>query len=452
MVLVDNILEGNQVMNEENIKVFSSSCVYQNGRIILVPDRKLQRRMSKLVVLHPNRDENDCVLSFINQWREENNQLAKEHIFCYLESILRTVVYRIDKTIIKFANFYPELNHSIEDLIGIGRQKIYNLEFFLSNYDLEQPLKPYARARLYGQMRDTIFNGIFKIFVTTDWALLLNIDFETATEALKARYHNLFEDYIAILGIFKEYYIPPENSRRFFAPTPEQLQTMIELYSLGSSNRVTKDWFLRQLERIADTLREYLTPTTRSLDTPIYGDDSGTTLGDTLKADINSTIEDMYINCQSQELLDFLPSVLTTLNDRARALAILKYGLECTVREVNCILTIKHSPYIDTRHVIAPISKSVQSYLVENYNISNDINNIRQSIIDLLNRYYPEFVLYELFERITNPLPKHQVEEQFLINAVINQLQKLRVELSQETRSIFIKKLIIIIERWRNID
>ncbi len=488
MAQAGNVLGGNQAMNESEriIRLFSSYCVYtenqlvieyhQTGRrtIRLQSEPRLQQNIADLVSQHPDQNENDWALFFIQEYKEDSaNELARKHLICFLESVLNDVLHergvayerRNTPICIRINRNYqshPELNLHMSDLLQMGREKICDLDFFIESY---QPhlshFRNYVKHSLRREILDDIFCGRLRFLLATSWNLLRSQSNRRITRALSLILRpEEIQDYLDIREIFLEHYIYPEGSNPLPEPTNEQLQTMAEVYSVTSFDEITGDEIREKLQTIARAVRQYLTMPTSSLNAPI-GIDPNNPLEiiDFLESNDSYIAEDIIPNFQIQELLTQIPTFLIKLKDKAKALAVLKYGLECTVRESNSILGIQHSPYIDTRQIIDPVSEYLRKYLIKNYNISEnsiDIENVKQLVINLLYRYYFQLMRTFLGKK-SHPLPKHQVKDRLLIDTFIEHtqreyLQPLELELSQVVRSIIEERLLRVIHRWRNIE
>ncbi|WP_017295844.1 hypothetical protein [Geminocystis herdmanii] len=206
-------------------------------------DVQLARNIAKNQLQLPT-DENQCFLYWLN--KVNNNPYAKSHLVAYLQSSCYWAVQKffakidLEKDNIATTQFYLTAFDTVIE-------KTANIEQLTSKFNQFNP--DYSSVETYSEkwLRSAIYDTIYQIYgfgKYSQWGLLKNITKKLLQTALYTKGYNekTINDYLLLWDCFQKVYSqnqPTLNNKKLTNPTPKQINDIIKLYQILSSQNLT---------------------------------------------------------------------------------------------------------------------------------------------------------------------------------------------------------------------
>jgi RNA polymerase sigma factor (sigma-70 family) len=415
-----------QIQKRNNIQKFSS--FYQVDKPVprWVCDRQLERNINRLMQQHPEKNESDWVLYFIDAAKNGTDPLAKQHLCAYLEEACFWAAKKVF--------LLPGFTHL--DYWQIAREKANDpLRIFKNGCFQNHHPSNYAKKILRGNILDVIRQGQ-ETKRASDWGLLKNL---LSKKRLKEALHNAgmkepkLSGYVLAWQAFNAVYAPPANLRKnqlLPAPTDRQFSDMAAYYNeqnepCKSSNAgVSGKDIQKMLKTCIQVVRQNEEFKVTSLDAienkdktefnSVDGDNDNPTLADEV-FDRPIVKPENWEEMRLQEITKALAGAIASLPATDRTILILAYGLtglnQTQIGKQFGIPQYKVSRSLDRYHrsLLKTLATWKQAQSGSAVNVAQ-INQFSDELKLCLSSYCQERILYRFLQTNLRLHPKLQPE------------------------------------------
>jgi RNA polymerase sigma factor (sigma-70 family) len=269
--------------------------------------------------------------------------LPLDHLNAYLQE---TCFWAVNRLRSQFA----QTQYSLSDCFQIA---ILRVPKVLQGFDVRQGfgLTNYASMLFNTTLRDALRQQQ-EVDICTNWALLRKTSHKRTLEALTKA--GLSTEMIAQYGLacqnFRMLYVPQQASgtRKLPPPEPETWRAIVQLYNQQAPDKTDVKTLEQWLNKTAQAIRNYLNPSTVSLNAPRPGQEEGEWqdhLADTERDSLLSgLIQDEELEArldQRSQLGAVLQGGIDQCDAETRSILPLYYGQGCTQQQISTQLGIK---------------------------------------------------------------------------------------------------------------
>ncbi len=269
--------------------------------------------------------------------------LPLDHLNAYLQE---TCFWAVNRLRSQFA----QTQYSLSDCFQIA---ILRVPKVLQGFDSKQGfgLTNYASMLFNTTLRDALRQQQ-EVDICTNWALLRKTSHKRTLEALTKA--GLSTEMIAQYGLacqhFRMLYVPQQASgtRKLPPPEPETWSAIVQLYNQQAPHKTDVKILEQWLNKTAQAIRNYLNPSTVSLNAPRPGQEEGEWqdyLADTESDSLLSgLIQDEELEArldQRSQLGSILRQGINQCDPETRSILPLYYGEGCTQQQISTQLGIK---------------------------------------------------------------------------------------------------------------
>lgn len=317
-----------------------------------VADPRLKRSMEKqLSVSGATADtDNFWALYWHKQWQGQTSPLAKNHLIAYLQESC----YWVSR---KAATNFTSTQYRLSDCFQLA---LIQVDKVLHGFDSQQGfnLKSYASAAFNSIIRDHLRQR-GEVDICTDWSLLRKVSQKRLGQALMQRGLSgpVLDSYILTWTCFKVCYVPQQKSstRQLSKPSPEVWNAIAALYNAERQTQLAAGSEVASAKQVeawltscARAVRDYLYPTSVSINAPRPGQDSSEFIDQLSEDDqlpplshLISQEEQDLRHKQHMDLARVIQSTLEALDPAAQTLLQLYYSGTATQQQIAAQLNLK---------------------------------------------------------------------------------------------------------------
>lgn len=334
------------------IDLFSTLIQFDGDRFQRwVSDPHLKRSMERQLNAQPVDTSSESFWALY--WHKQQGQmpqLAKNHLLAYLQESCYWVAQ-------KAATGFTSNQYSLTDCFQLA---IIQVDKVLQGFDSQQGfnLKSYASAAFNSIIRDHLRQR-GEVDICTDWSLLRKVSQKRLGQALAQRGLRgaVMESYILAWSCFNTCYVPDQQSstRRLVKPSPEVWAAIVALYNserqtqlAGGGEAASAKQVETWLATSAKAVRDYLYPTSVSINAPKPGHESSEFIDQLTSADqlppLTSLIsqEEQTLRQQQQaDLTQAIKRTIATLDPAMQKLLTLYYSRSATQQQIAAQLDLK---------------------------------------------------------------------------------------------------------------
>lgn len=244
-----------------------------------VTDPRLRRSMQQCLAQAANSSETFWALYWHKRWQAQPQGLARHHLAAYSQEPCYWAAY-------KTTGQFTSLQYTLADCFQLA---IAHLDKILKGFNPQQgfSFKTYASATLSSLIRESLRQRQ-EVDICTDWGLLRKTSQKRLTEALQTRglAAGVITRFILMWRCFNTLYLPQQASgtRKLPKPDANTWRAIAQLYNAECASIGTDRATVAEIESAivacARAVRDYLYPSTVSINTPKPGQEGGEFLDD----------------------------------------------------------------------------------------------------------------------------------------------------------------------------
>jgi len=373
----------------------------ENGVLVWVSDRPLQRHMAQMVDRHPERDEKTWVMYWLEAARKGSDRLAVDHLRSHLEEPCYWGAVNAHQK-------YPTGNWW--DYFQMARELAADPVKLWKNYDpqLSQPATYANKAFLYAILEQVRQKSEFDR--SSDWGLLSKVSKTKLKKALKnasisepqlSRYLLAWQCFQEICTLAKA-----EGTRKLESPTAPQLEDVARYYNelrfpQSSEPAVNGDRINQLLLKCIETVRNADRIPNISLDANPVHSQAAIAIYSEAQSELQAELA--RDRAEWQEIKEVLDQAIATLPEEVQKVYTLKYGFAANQTAIAQMLKVNQSTV--SRYLKAnkqPLLSALGEWVQSSGNSLTIEKN--QALSKQLNEWLKDYYQTTVFNRLSTKL------------------------------------------------
>jgi RNA polymerase sigma factor (sigma-70 family) len=288
-----------------------------------------------------------------------SRNLPLDHLNAYLQETCFWVVNRLRSQ-------FAQTQYSLSDCFQIA---ILRVPKVLQGFDSKQGfgLTNYASMLFNTTLRDALRQQQ-EVDICSNWALLRKTSHKRTTEALiKAGLSaDTVAQYSQAAQVFRLLYVPAQatTTRKLPPPDADTWQAIVHTYNQQAPTQTNTAQLEQSLNKTAQAIRNYLNPSTVSLNAPRPGQEDGEWQDALADAETDSLLNNLI---QDEE-------VQARLDQRSQLGAILQQGIDQCDAETRSILSLYYGQSLTQQQIASQLN-------IKQYTISRRLTRSKETLL-----------------------------------------------------------------------